>query len=99
MNKVIIIVIGVVVIAGAIFAFKNFYNQPITIEPTPTTTSQTPPPQQLPTSQGTTPPAQVSPTTTPTPTPTPKPVITKPPTTSSNVLDRIEAAIRAKLKR
>jgi len=94
MNKVIIIVIGVVVITGAIFAFKNFYNPPVVPEPAPTTTSQTPPPQQLPTSQRTTPPpAQV------TPTPTPKPVVTKPPTTSSNVLDRIEASIRTKLRR
>ncbi len=96
MNKIIIIVIGVVVIAGAIFAFKNFYNLPVAPETTPTTTFQTPPPQQLPTSQRTTPPpAQV----TPTPTPTPKPVVIKPPTTSLSVLDRIEAAIRAKLKR
>ncbi len=96
MNKAVIIIIGIVVIVGAVFALKSFYNPPAEPTPTPTTTSQTPPPQQLPTSQGTTPPAQVKPT--PTPTPTPKPTI-KPPTTSSSVLDRIEAAIRAKLKR
>ena len=96
MNKAVIIIIGIVVIVGAVFALKSFYNPPV--EPTPTpTTSQTPPPQQIPTSQGTTSPAQVKPT--PTPTPTPKPTTVKPPTTSSSVLDRIEAAIRAKLKR
>lgn len=78
MNKVIIIVIGVVIILGAIFAFKNFYNPPVVLELTPT-------PQQLPTSQGTIPPAQVK-----------LPPI---PTTSSSALDRIEAAIRAKLKK
>jgi cytoskeletal protein RodZ len=96
MNKAIIVIIGIIVIAGAIFAFKNFYN-PVKPESTPTPISQTPSPQQLPTSQGTTPPAQVTPTSTPTP--KPKPTITKPPTTSSSVLDRIEAAIRAKLQR
>ena len=79
MNKVIIIVIGVAVIAGAIFAFKSFYNPPVVPEPAPTTSSQ------------------ISPT--PTPTPAPKPTTVKPPATSSSVLDRIEAAIRAKLKR
>ncbi len=94
MNKAIIVIIGIIVIAGAIFAFKNFYN-PVEPETTPTPISQTPPPQQLPTSQGTTPPAQV----TPTPTSTPKPTTAKPPTTSPSVLDRIEAAIRAKLQR
>jgi len=56
MNKVIIIVIGVVVIAGAIFAFKSFYNPAVSPEPTPTTTPQAPP-------------AQVTPTPTSTPTP------------------------------
>ena len=124
MNKTVIIVIGIVVIVGAVFALKNFYAPPIEpeptpatsqtlppqqlptsqvttptaqVKPTPATTSQLTPPQQLPTSQGTIPPAQVKPT--PTPIPTPKPTTVKPPTTSSSVLDRIEAAIRAKLKR
>ena len=96
MNKTVIIVIGIVVIVGAVFALKNFYAPPLEPEPTPAT-SQTLPPQQLPTSQGTTPPTQVKPT--PTPIPTPKPTTVKPPTNSSSVLDRIEAAIRAKLKR
>ena len=96
MNKAIAVIIGIIVIVGAIFAFKNFYN-PVETESTLTPISQTSPPQQLPTSQGTTPPAQVTPT--PTPTPKPKPTTIKPPTTSSSVLDRIEAAIRAKLQR
>ena len=97
MNKTAIVIIGIVVIVGAAFALKGFYNSPVEPTPTPAITSQTTPPQQLSTSQGTTPPAQVKPTSTSTP--TPKPTISKPPTTSSSVLDRIEAAIRAKLNR
>lgn len=78
MNKTVIIVIGIVAIAGAIIAFKTFNNPPVP-EPTPVAT-----PEATPSPQGT--PAPTSPAI-------------KPPTASSNVLDRIEAAIRAKLKR
>lgn len=145
MNKILITAIGIVVIVGAVFTWKNFYasNEP---------NEQIPPTQQLPTesitititttTQETIPP-QVTPTSTPILQPT-KPLtpvngkcgsslnscapgtfrevtdtstsylwnclgsnsgttascnIAKPPTTSLNALDRIEAAIKAKLKK
>lgn len=83
MNKTIVIIIGIVVIIGAVFVLKNYNSSE---KPKLTSTiSQIPPAQVKPT------PALSS--------PTPKPTITKPPTTSSSILDKIEAAIRAKLKR
>lgn len=94
MDKIIVIIaIGIAIILGGIFAVRFFYNPAGELESAPVATPRIPPPPLAP--QITTPPAQVAPA----PTSTPKPAIVKLPATSSNVLDRIEAAIRAKLKR
>ena len=95
MNKLIIVIIGIVVVVGAVFALRSFFVS--LTEPTPPIVSQTSPPQQLPVQPSSTPTVSQPIIPPKTVAPTPKP--STPPAKPQSVLDRIEAAIRAKLKR
>ncbi|MBI2515049.1 hypothetical protein HYV91_02605 [Candidatus Wolfebacteria bacterium] len=95
MDKIIVVIaIGIAVIVAGIFAVRFFYNSAEEPGSAPATASPTPLVQVIPTPTST---PILTPK--PAPAPIPKPTTVKPSNTSPNALDRIEAAIRAKLKR
>ena len=95
MNKLIVIIILILIASGAVFAIRKIYFSPQ--EPAPAPIMPLISDEQLSTQPSSATSSKPTPTSVTIPPSVIKPI--NPPVVPQNVLDRIEAAIRAKLKR